>query len=411
MERRAAEGVDVAARGRLGERELARRRPGRERGGDGARAVGHVGPQVGQADGPLAGAGAAEAGPLGQLQLRGSRGPTRRRDPRPWSRRTGRRRRRRAAAAGCAPPRPGRRRATRPSGAMRARTSRGAEPRPTTTVRHGWVSRMPSCSRTAARDGAVRVAVEADELARPRLGPAAPSGTSPTAIASGSSTPAACAATAADAVSSPRRRLPGQTGCSSAAPVASTTSWAWSVHELDPPVVVRHPHDERRAAVDGDDLLAGSGIEHEHVAALGSERGELRPGRSHPGRPRRRRPTGGARPAQAGRGRRPGRAAAARRPPGAGAPPCRRVPASGTCGRTPPRRPRRRSSRSRRPGRASRRGRGARPARRTAQRDRVAGRERPAAAPSSSRVVTCASAGPAGRTPARAAGGPGSGGR
>ncbi len=49
------------------------------------------------------------------------------------------------------------------------------------------------------------------------------------------------------------------------------------VHELDPPVVVRHPHDERRAVVDGDDLLAGSGVEHEHVPALGSERGELGP--------------------------------------------------------------------------------------------------------------------------------------
>ena len=49
------------------------------------------------------------------------------------------------------------------------------------------------------------------------------------------------------------------------------------VHELDPPVVVGHPHDERGAVVDGDDLLAVSGIEHEHVPPLGSERGELGP--------------------------------------------------------------------------------------------------------------------------------------
>ena len=49
------------------------------------------------------------------------------------------------------------------------------------------------------------------------------------------------------------------------------------VHELDPPVVVRHPHDERRAVVDGHDLLAVSGVEHEHVPTLGSERGELGP--------------------------------------------------------------------------------------------------------------------------------------
>src|SRR4029453_3707115 len=69
VERRAAERVDVTAGRGLPRGERGGRWSGREGGGQRAGTVGEVGAEVGQADGPLTRARAAEAGPLGQLQL------------------------------------------------------------------------------------------------------------------------------------------------------------------------------------------------------------------------------------------------------------------------------------------------------------------------------------------------------
>ena len=69
VQRSAAGGIQVVAGGGLAEGELAGGRAGGERLGRLLRAVGHERPQVGQAHRPLAGARAAQAGPLDQLQL------------------------------------------------------------------------------------------------------------------------------------------------------------------------------------------------------------------------------------------------------------------------------------------------------------------------------------------------------
>ncbi len=69
VQRGAAGGIQVVAGGGLAEGELAGGRAGGERLGRLLRAVGHERPQVGQAHRPLAGARAAQAGPLDQLQL------------------------------------------------------------------------------------------------------------------------------------------------------------------------------------------------------------------------------------------------------------------------------------------------------------------------------------------------------
>ena len=137
--------------------------PGRERGGDGARAVGQVGAQVGQADGPLAGAGAAEAGPLGQLQLAEAAVPhavevidggpgARADDTVDGRRRQGVLRRGRADDAHPA--------LGRDAGQDVAR--RRAEADHDGSARVGLEDAVVLEDR--ARDGAVRVAVEADEL-------------------------------------------------------------------------------------------------------------------------------------------------------------------------------------------------------------------------------------------------------
>ena len=213
VERRAAEGVDVAARGGLGQREPQGRRPGRERGGDGARAVGQVGPQVGQADGPLAGAGAAEAGPLGQrLQLPEAAVPH---------------------AVDVLDRRPGARADDTVDGRRRQVVLLGGR----TDDPHVAVGRDAGQDvawrrAEADHDGPAGVGLEdavvvehrgrrprrrhrrrGGRAARPPRGPAAHRARRPPRSRRAASRPPACAVMAADVVRSPRRRLPGQTGC------------------------------------------------------------------------------------------------------------------------------------------------------------------------------------------------------
>ena len=114
------------------------------------------------------------------------------------------------------------------SPAIRARRSRGARPSPRITVSAGDVVSSPVASSTVTT-ARTRPSSPSKRTGRPETGVAAtPSGGVPTATASPSDTPAACSRSAARAVSRPRKPLPGTTGWISAAPVATTISWAWT---------------------------------------------------------------------------------------------------------------------------------------------------------------------------------------
>ena len=137
------------------------------------------------------------------------------------------------------------------SPAIRASTSRGARPRSRIAVSHGVVVSRPRRRRsTTARTRPS--ASPSNRTRRPwSASQGTPSGGVPMATASPRSTPAAWSRSAARAVTRPARPLPGQTGWSSAAPVATTISWRMNVEHPG-----RRPRDDRRAGIDRDDLVA-----------------------------------------------------------------------------------------------------------------------------------------------------------
>ncbi len=164
------------------------------------------------------------------------------------------------------------------------------------------------------------------------------------------------ASAAARAVHQPASSLPGQTGCSSAAPVAITTSPAWTCSIPSGRRTTgagrrrcRPPPSPSRASTSST------------VAPVGPRRLRRRHARPGP-RPTTTTSQCTCRSAAGARRRGPRPPAARRGRPGA-APPRRRGPASGSCARRRRRRSRTGSAGSRRPGRACRRRRdGSRPA-------------------------------------------------
>ena len=78
----------------------------------------------------------------------------------------------------------------------------------------------------------------------------------PMATAVRSATPAAASRSAAPVVSRPDSSLPGQTGWTSAAPVATTISAGWTMEHPG-----RRPDHDERTGVDRDDLVAGTRVE------------------------------------------------------------------------------------------------------------------------------------------------------
>ena len=164
------------------------------------------------------------------------------------------------------------------SAAIRASRSRGERPRSTMTVRAGMVVSTPAASRITT--ALTRPSVIASKRTR-----------SPSTVTTGSasSTPAARSRAAARGVNSPSRSLPGQTGWSSAAPVATTTCSASTCSTR-----VRRPGDDGRARIDPDDLDAVRSGQRGH-ARMPPPRRRSRRARAHVARPGRRavsRPSG-----------------------------------------------------------------------------------------------------------------------
>ncbi len=228
VERRPPEGIDVGVRGRLTERDLARGRASGERCRHLAGPRGDPRADVGQARAALARAETRLARALEQLELREIPCPMRPRGPRRSCPCTGRPRPR-SAAAGAGRPRPRRpprsvapRRPSGPGDREGRGPGRGSRCLPSSPS-HRRTSRPPS-RRHGPDPPRLRIAPTAP---RPASRPPLRAVSRPTRRYP-ATRPAACSRSAARAVSRPRSPLPGTAGWISAAPVATTISWAWT---------------------------------------------------------------------------------------------------------------------------------------------------------------------------------------
>ena len=244
MERRSPEGVDVGVRGGLGERDLARGRPGGERRRHLAGPGGDPRADVGQAGAALAGPEAGLAGALEQLELREALVPGGLEvgDGRAHARADdalGRRRRERRVL-GRGADHAQRHLAGHPGEHV---AGRAAEAEDHGVGRRRRLVAESSSTVTTAR---TRPSSPSNRTSRPGTVVAAtPVGGVPTATASPSDTPAACSRSAARAVTRPRNPLPGHDRVDLGRPGRDDDLVG---------VDVEHPgrcaHDEHRAGVD-----------------------------------------------------------------------------------------------------------------------------------------------------------------